>query len=122
MPETSSSGLIIPEAFRNLFDGYNYEVVSVGEKAKELLTAICEIGEKVIIGLRSDVEGEPLDLQPDDIIQVKGASPTYSPELSAHYGYTVWFLDVITSVNGRDRSTVEVVYPSKNWKQGEEAA
>lgn len=122
LPEKSDGGIILPDSYRNMFDGRLFEIVAVGDRVKELLCVVCGIDDKQVIGLRSDMDAEPLELQPDDIIQVKGTFGSHSPEMSAFYGYSVWFLDVIQNVQGREKSTIEWVWPSKNWKENDEAA
>lgn len=120
MPSQTASGIIIPDSYRKMFDGHTFEVVSVGEKVREVLGVVAEMDDKIVPGLRADMDLPPLDLQPDDIIQTRGQYGTYSPDLTAYYGFNVYFMDVIQNVQGREKSTIEWVWPSKNWK--EEAA
>lgn len=125
LPEKTAGGLVIPEAYRNMYDGVLFEVVAVSEKALNALCVVGRMEDRVVVGLSEGyaeigISPDRLDLQPDDIVQLKGASPVYSPEMTAEMGYNCWFVDVVVNQQGRNKSTIEFVWPSKEWK--EEAA
>jgi hypothetical protein len=116
LPEKIGS-LYVPEAYQNIYDGQSFEVVAAGPRVAEVLCVVADLGETVIPGLSSDVEGEPLVLEPDDIIITKGLfKGSYSPELSAIYGCPVFFLDVVETKNERTVCALKCVWPSKHWK------
>jgi hypothetical protein len=107
LPETSGGGIIIPDSYRNSFDGQLFEVVATGTQVREKLGVACEsdgpTGLTVTPALRSDIDIPPLELEVDDIVKMKGLfKGEYSPEMSAYYRTNVWFVNATEYVDGRE--------------------
>lgn len=115
--------LEVPEAYRSVYDGQTYEVLAVGGRVAGTLSVAADLGETVIPALSADVDGPPLVLEPDDIVICKGLfKGAYSPEMSAVYGFNVWFLDVTEQKHDRPTCAIRCVWPSRRWKEETEAA
>lgn len=121
LPETTAGGLIVPESYRESYDGSLFEVVAVSDQIAKKLCVVADMGETLVVGLSDDIDGKPLELQPDDIIKTKRLfTGQHSPEMSLYFGYDVWFVNAIEKQDGRLVCAIQTVWPSKNWK--EEAA
>jgi hypothetical protein len=126
LPETSEAGLVIPDAYRKVYDGQLYEIVATGTMVREKLGVAAETvtpkGETIVTpALRSDIDIPPLELEVDDIVKMKGLfKGEYSPEMSLYYGYNVWFVNATEKMDGREVCAIQTIWPSRAWK--EEAA
>lgn len=120
LPETIGS-LVVPENYREMYDGKSFECVAVGTRVSETLCVAADLGETVIPALSADIKGAPMTIEPDDIIIMRGTfKGAYSPELSLVYKTPVWFVDVVEIVHDSPTCAIKAVWPSKHWK--EEAA
>ena len=129
LPEQTAGGILLPDFYRKGYDGKFFEVIEASEKVKETLGIIAEgttsHGETLYVGLRADSDCEPLHLEADDIIELRGqmqGTPA-GPELERVHG-PCWFLNAthFDALRQRDVPTIKHVLPSRQWKEEEKAA